>query len=530
MNQVEAPDPDIGVAIQRRADALFAQEAEQVYVRRDRMFFWLLLAQWVFAIGLALVVSPLTWAGRISSIHIHLYAAVFLGGAINLPPLLLIRFRPGQALTRHAVAIAQILWSALLIHLTGGRIETHFHIFGSLAFLAFYRDWRVLVTATLVVALDHLLRGLYWPESIYGIVNPEWWRFLEHGFWVAFEDVVLLMSIHDAIREMRQLAARQAQLERVNDVIESTVEERTRELRQAHRQMNELSRKAGMAEVATGILHNVGNTLNSVNVSAGLLADRVRQTKLPGLAQVNRLLLVHSQDLGTFLADDPKGRQVPKYLAAVTEHLEKERQENLGELEHLVKKVDHIKAIVALQQGHAKTSSVVEETSLGEVIDDALRLHSDSFRLLGIELRREGDASLRFASEPHKILQILVNLLGNARHALMASDRLDKQLTVRVLPPSEGRIRLEVDDNGIGIPVESRARIFAQGFTTKKDGHGFGLHMSAITAQGLGGALTFASEGAGKGATFTLELPLLAEEALVDPAPVPALAPISANR
>jgi hypothetical protein len=362
MNHLEATGSDIGVAVQRRADALFVQEIDQVYMRRDRMFFWLLLAQWAFAIGLALVVSPLTWAGRSSSIHIHLYAAVFLGGAINLPPLLLIRFRPGQALTRHAVAVAQILWSALLIHLTGGRIETHFHIFGSLAFLAFYRDWRVLVTATIVVALDHLLRGIYWPESVYGIVNPEWWRFLEHAFWVAFEDVVLFMSIHDALQEMRQLAVRQAQLERVNDVIEATVEERTRELRQAHRQMNEFSRKAGMAEVATGILHNVGNTLNSVNVSAGVLSERVRRTKLPGLARVNQLLLVHSQDLSTFLADDPKSRQVPRYLAAVTEHLEKEQQENLGEIERLVRKVDHIKAIVALQQDHAKTSSVVEET------------------------------------------------------------------------------------------------------------------------------------------------------------------------
>ena len=507
MTHLEAAGSQIGASVQQRADELFAEECDQVHVRRDRMFFWLLLAQWAFAIGLAVVVSPLSWAGRVSSVHIHLYAAVLLGGAINLAPLLLIRFRPGQTLTRHAVAVAQILWSALLIHLTGGRIETHFHIFGSLAFLAFYRDWRVLVTGTLVVALDHLMRGLYWPESVYGIVNPEWWRFLEHAFWVAFEDVVLMMSIFDALQEMRQLATRQAQMERVNEIIEATVEERTQELRQAHRKMNEFSRKAGMAEVATGILHNVGNTLNSVNVSAGLLAERVRQTKLPSLARVNQLLLVHSQDLGTFLADDPKGRQVPKYLAAVTEHLEKERQENLGEIEHLVKNVDHIKAIVALQQGHAKTSSVIEETSLGELVDEALRLQSDSLASSGIELLREGDSGPRFPSEPHKIVQILVNLLGNARHALLVSGRPDKRIVVRVVAAGDGRIRLVVEDNGVGIATELQARMFSQGFTTKKDGHGFGLHMSAITAKSLGGSLSCTSEGAGKGATFTLELP-----------------------
>jgi signal transduction histidine kinase len=151
-------------------------------------------------------------------------------------------------------------------------------------------------------------------------------------------------------------------------------------------------------------------------------------------------------------------------------------------------------------------------SSLGDVIDDALRLHADSYLLSGIELRREGVGGQRFSSEPHKILQIVVNLLGNARHAVIASDRLDKRLIIRVMPPAEGRIRLQIEDNGAGIPVESQARIFSQGFTSKKDGHGFGLHMSAITAKGLGGSLSFTSEGAGKGATFTLELPLLIEE------------------
>jgi signal transduction histidine kinase len=515
MSMGESTGAHISTSVQRRAEQLFTEECDQVHARRDRVFFWLLLAQWAFAIGLAILVSPYTWAGSRSSIHAHIYAAVFLGGAINLPAFLLIRLKPGHVLTRHVVAVSQMLWSALLIHLTGGRIETHFHIFGSLAFLAFYRDWRLLVTATLMVALDHLLRGVYWPESVYGIVNPEWWRFLEHAFWVAFEDLVLAMSIHDAIREMRQLALRQAQLERVNEVIEATVEERTRELRVAHRKMNEFSRKAGMAEVATGILHNVGNTLNSVNVSAGVVTERVRQTRLVNLHKVTDLLRDHSQDLGDFLTQDPKGKQVPQYLAAVTEHLEREQQDNLGELQHLVKRVYHIKAIVALQQDHAKTSGVIEEMTLGEVIDDALKIQADSFRLSGIEVIRRGGAGPRFGSDAHRVLQILVNLLGNARHALAASPKLDKRLFIEVVTDG-ARIKLVVQDNGVGIVAENMRRIFTQGFSTKKDGHGFGLHMSAITAKALGGSLSVASEGSERGATFTLDLPLEAEAPPLD--------------
>jgi len=508
MSDSQSKASEISTAVQRRADDLFAQELDQVHARRDRVFFWLLLAQWAFAIGLAVVVSPYAWAGSRSTLHVHLYAAVFLGAAINLPALLFIRMWPGRTLTRHTVAISQMLWSALLIHLTGGRIETHFHVFGSLAFLAFYRDWRVLLTGTVVVALDHLLRGVFWPESVYGIINPEWWRFLEHAFWVVFEDIVLVMSIFDALREMRQLAMRQAQLERVNEVIEATVEERTRELRLAHRKMNEFSRKAGMAEVATGILHNVGNTLNSVNVSAGVVVERVQQTRLSSLHKVTDLLRDHSQDLGTFLTSDPKGKQVPKYLAAVAEHLEKEQQENLGELQHLVQRVDHIKAIVALQQEHARISGITEEMTLGEVIDEAFQIHSDSYRLSGIEIVREGGPGPKFHCDPHRVIQVLVNLFGNARHALVASPKLDKRLTIRVVNPGNGRIQLQVADNGVGIPEENMAKMFTQGFSTKKDGHGFGLHMSSITAKALGGSLTVESGGSEQGATFTLDLPI----------------------
>jgi two-component system sensor histidine kinase HydH len=200
--------------LQTRADILFEQQREQVFHRAGRIFTALMLLQWIAGIGLALAYSPYGWVGKVRSTHVHVYASVFLGGTLSALPLLLCLTRPTWGVTRHVVAVAQMLWSALLIHLTGGRIETHFHVFVSLAFLAFlYRDWRVIMPATLVVVADHFIRGLLWPESVYGIANPEWWRFLEHAFWVAFEDVVLVIACIESIAEMRANAQRRAEVE-----------------------------------------------------------------------------------------------------------------------------------------------------------------------------------------------------------------------------------------------------------------------------------------------------------------------------
>ncbi len=212
------------------AEALYAQRMLEIHCRGDRLFFWLLLAQWAFAIVLAVVLSPYAWEGLTRSVHLHVQIAVLLGGLINSLPLLLIWRRPGWSGTRQAVAVAQVLWSGLLIHLTGGRIETHFHVFGSLAFLAFYLDWRVLLSATLVVVADHFLRGLYWPESVYGTLNPAWWRFLEHGGWVLFEDVILVQLCLQSQTWIRALSEREAGLEKARRGVEQQVRERTEQL------------------------------------------------------------------------------------------------------------------------------------------------------------------------------------------------------------------------------------------------------------------------------------------------------------
>ena len=197
----------------RRTKVVYRGLRQAVYQQTDRMFAVLMAVQWMAGIAAAFWISPRVWVGATSQVHIHVWAAIFLGGAISGFPIGLALFRPGEALTRHVIAIGQMLTSALLIHLTGGRIETHFHVFGSLAFLAFYRDWRVLVPATIVVATDHLVRGLYWPESVYGVLTVNPWRFLEHAGWVVFEDIVLLAGCLRGKRELYRIAERTAEFE-----------------------------------------------------------------------------------------------------------------------------------------------------------------------------------------------------------------------------------------------------------------------------------------------------------------------------
>lgn len=204
-------------ATSARAQQLRDEHLRARRARVDRMFAVLLIVQYVAGIVAALTVSPYAWEGKVHVLHMHVWVAVLGGGGIIILPILLALFKPGATITRHVIAASQMLSSALLIHLTGGRIETHFHVFGSLAFLAFYLDWPVLITATVVVAADHFLRGIFWPESVFGVANAEWWRFLEHAGWVVFEDVFLVWSCILGQREMSASAQRQAEVEHLSE-------------------------------------------------------------------------------------------------------------------------------------------------------------------------------------------------------------------------------------------------------------------------------------------------------------------------
>ncbi|HXT20360.1 MAG TPA: histidine kinase, partial [Thermoanaerobaculia bacterium] len=203
-----------------KTEATYADFVRRWHLRAERMFLWLMVAQWLFGIFVALVISPFAWEGKTRVVSNHVWAAIVLGGLLSALPIALIILRPGWVGTRHVIAFSQVMWSALLIHLTGGRIETHFHVFGSLAFLAFYRDWKVLVTATVTVAADHFLRGLFIPESVYGVADASIWRFAEHAGWVVFEDLILLSHLRDNRRETRELARRQASIESITAGLE----------------------------------------------------------------------------------------------------------------------------------------------------------------------------------------------------------------------------------------------------------------------------------------------------------------------
>jgi two-component system sensor histidine kinase/response regulator len=208
-----------------RADVLFETHRQEIFCKTDKLLARLMIVQWFAGILMALFISPHTWAGQTSLIHIHVWAAIFLGGAISIFPVWLTYVWPGAAITRYTIAIAQMLMSALLIGLTGGRIETHFHVFGSLVILSFYRDWRVLIPATIVVYLDHILRGIYWPFSVYGVLTASPWRSMEHAAWVIFEDVFLVISCLRSVREMRSIASRTAELEASERNFRETFEE-----------------------------------------------------------------------------------------------------------------------------------------------------------------------------------------------------------------------------------------------------------------------------------------------------------------
>src|SRR5882757_1940205 len=292
----------------------------------------------------------------------------------------------------------------------------------------------------------------------------------------------------------------------ITDRVEA--EERERNLQ---RQLRDASRQAGMAEIATNVLHNVGNVLNSVNISAGLVTERVRKPRAAGLSKVVSLLKQHETDLGAFVSVHERGKHLPPYLAQLSEHLMLDQQVALQELDSLRKNIDHIKEIVAMQQSYSKLVGVPEKLVVAGLVEDALRMNIGAFNRHGVSLKCDFEDVPEIVVEKHKVLQILVNLLRNAKYACEASGKTDKQVVMRVAKQTEG-VRIAVTDNGIGIQPEHMARIFSHGFTTKKEGHGFGLHSGALAAKDMGGALRVDSAGPGFGATFTLDLPLKSPE------------------
>jgi signal transduction histidine kinase len=264
-----------------------------------------------------------------------------------------------------------------------------------------------------------------------------------------------------------------------------------------------------MAEVATNVLHNVGNVLTSVNVSANLASAIVRSSHTRELDKLNRLLTEHRADLATFIGTDPRGQQIPGFIDALTESVAEERSKLSAELAMLEKNIEHLNAIIAMQQGHAKAAGVRELISLEAVVEDALQLRHLQVDLASIQVQRQYGELPQIEGDRHKLLQIVTNLLSNAIRSLKDAATSDKRLVLRTRALENREVLLEVEDSGCGIAREHLPLIFTHGFTTKPDGHGFGLHYAACNAAELGGTLSAESEGLGRGATFRLVFPSL---------------------
>jgi signal transduction histidine kinase/ligand-binding sensor domain-containing protein len=317
-------------------------------------------------------------------------------------------------------------------------------------------------------------------------------------------------QLEDEVEERRAV---QTELEERKISLEKEIDERKRmerEIEKIHRELMQASHQAGMAEVATSVLHNIGNALNSINVSATLAEEKLKQFRVANLAKAAELLEAHAAE-PNFLTTDAKGKLVPGFLKNLSEDWASLLAGSGTELKSLRQNIEHVKEIVATQQEYARFSGLIETVKVSEMVEDALRMNADALHRHVVELVRDYQADGLIEIEKSKLLQILVNFIQNAKQACAESARPDKRIVLRLRQPAPGKIQIEVIDNGVGIPAENMTRIFNHGFTTRKTGHGFGLHSSANAAKAIGANLTVRSDGEGQGATFALELTLVVD-------------------
>jgi len=357
-------------------------------------------------------------------------------------------------------------------------------------------------------------------------VHDEWWGFF--GFddctqereWSAAERDSFRAVAHMLGTAMERQQVRDSLLEARN-TLEIRVQQRTRELQeqieakeqamaklaQAQQSLMDLSRTTGMAEVATGVLHNVGNVLNSVNVSASVIDEQLANSCLRDLRDVAALLQAHAVDTADFIAHDPHGQQLADLVIQLAEHLDAEHRNWRREVQSVASNIEHIKEIVAMQQSYARVAGVIERLAPRDLFEDAVHMNERALARHNVVLERDYRTVPLVEVDKHKVLQILVNLVRNAKYAVEELPPANRCIRLQLVALASGRVQFIVADNGVGIPPENLNRIFSLGFTTRRDGHGFGLHTGALAARELGGSLTVRSDGPGRGATFTLELP-----------------------
>lgn len=332
-----------------------------------------------------------------------------------------------------------------------------------------------------------------------------------HFYMLVFSTLLVMVLVYMAIRLMRsfgEINRVNKELQTANDVLEQRVEERTRELKDTQSELLDTARQAGMAEIATNVLHNVGNVLNSVNISADLVTRKLRSSKAQGLGKAMQLINAHQDSLGIFLTQDEKGKMLPGYLNQLVDAIALEQQGMADELAQLSKSVDHIKDIVATQQSYAGANSLMEPLHISELLEDALRMNAGALTRHHVTVVKEYGDVPQVMGDKHRLLLILINLISNAKYAMTDLSNRPRQMTLGVKVVEDTILQISVKDDGEGIDPENMTRIFAHGFTTRKEGHGFGLHSCALAAIEMNGHLTAHSDGPGKGALFTLQIPL----------------------